>query len=239
MGDPARPGGASEPFLVEGRVVTVGARPYRVIKDSEDVSVLFQPEGTLLPRWLIAEQRYLDSPTATRGVTLRLLYTSKAYDVTLFFEGSGESPWYHDALFLREGLRAGWRVRRSAIAGISRGTPVNRNPGAFRGWYVNLQSTYRTPYGFDVVDQTLDIVVRPDRTWYWKDEDELALAVAKGACSGDYAATLRRAGEEAIKLVEERRSPFDDERTNWRPPSDWEILQIPDGWQSRPALIED
>jgi hypothetical protein len=146
MGDPARPGGASEPFLVEGRVVTVGARPYRVIKDSEDVSVLFQPEGTLLPRWLIAEQRYLDSPTATRGVTLRLLYTSKAYDVTLFFEGSGESPWYHDALFLREGLRAGWRVRRSAIAGISRGTPVNRNPGAFRGWYVNLQSTYRTPY---------------------------------------------------------------------------------------------
>jgi Protein of unknown function (DUF402) len=219
--------------------VTVGARPYRVIKDSEEVTVLFQPEGTPLPRWHLGEQRYLDNPSATQGMTVRLLFASEAYDVTLFFEGTGESPWYYDALFLREGLRAGWRARRSAIVGKDRGTPVIRNPGAFRGWYVNLQATYRTRYGFDVVDQTLDIVVRPDRTWYWKDGDELELAVAKGACSGAYAAAIRRAGEQVIKLIEAGRSPFDDEWTSWQPPSDWRIFEIPDGWQSQPALIDD
>jgi hypothetical protein len=36
----------------------------------------------------------------------------------------------------------------------------------FLGWYFNLQTPLRrSTVGFDLWDQLLDIVVRPDRTW--------------------------------------------------------------------------
>src|SRR5438046_2771238 len=47
----------------------------------------------------------------------------------------------------------------------------------FHGWYLNLQTPLRrSSIGFDLWDQVLDVVVRPDRTWSWKDEDEFAEA---------------------------------------------------------------
>jgi predicted RNA-binding protein associated with RNAse of E/G family len=86
---------------------------------------------------------------------------------------------------------------------------------------------------------TLDIVVRPDHSWYWKDVDELERAVSAGACSHEMAASIRRAGQDAAELVEARQSPFDNEWTSWRPPTGWQIDKIPDGWQHAPALITD
>jgi hypothetical protein len=236
MGDPA---GAGQPFLVDGQVVTVQARPYRVVKDDNDVTLLFGPEGAPLPRWLISEQRYLADVARSRGESLRFLYPNRSFDVTLMFEGTGEPPWFYDALFNGDGLSAGWRERRALSVGSSAAPPLEKR-GRFRGWYVNVQTPFRrTPAGVDIVDRTLDIVVRPDGSWYWKDEDELALAVAKGACSPELASQIRRAGEDAAALIESKASPFDDEWIGWRSPEDWAIDTIPDGWQSLPALLPD
>jgi uncharacterized protein DUF402 len=165
MGDPAK-GSASNayPFLIHGEVVTVQARPYRVVQDTEDLLALHQPEGTLQPRWLIPEGRYLDDPPRSRGETLRLLFPGRAYDVTLFFEGKGEVPWFYDALFDGDGLQPGWRERRRSSPD-AQGVAAPKQDRRFRGWYVNLQSPFRrTAYGVDIVDHTLDIVVRPDRS---------------------------------------------------------------------------
>ena len=110
-------------------------------------------------------------------------------------------------------------------------------PGTFRGWYVNMQTPFiRRPYGFDLADHTLDIIVRPDRSWYWKDEDELAIAVTKGGCSEEYAKQIRDAGEDVVKLIEAGASPFDDEWTSWLPPPGARIEAIPDGWQHATVL---
>jgi hypothetical protein len=239
LGDPASPG-SGPPFLINGQVVTVAARPYRVIKDTDDVTALFQPEGTPLPRWDIGEKRYLENVALSRGESVRLLYPGRNYDTTLFFEGTGEAAWFFDALFTGDGLRAGWRERRGREGTSATPATTQKSAERFRGWYVNVQPPFRrTPFGFDITDQTLDIVVRPDRSWYWKDEDELALAVAKGACTPEMAATIRRAGEHAAGLIEARKSPFDDEWTGWRAPDGWAISEIPDGWQFLPALLPD
>jgi len=235
MGNPASIAGI--PFLVNNRIATVAARPYRVIAVTDDYIALYQPEGTKLPRWLIDEQRYLPEPQQTRGASLRLLFPDKAYDVTLFFETAGEIPWFFDALFEADGLTEGWRERRRVSAAndsLGKGTE-----GRFRGWYVNLQSPpRRTSYGFDIADLALDIVARPNRSWYWKDEDELAMGLTAEACTPAFVAWLRRTGEGVIKLIEAGTSPFDDEWRNWHPPTGWAIETIPDGWQDPPALVE-
>jgi hypothetical protein len=47
--------------------------------------------------------------------------------------------------------------------------------GEFAGWYVNLETPARRHAdGVDTTDLVLDVVVAPDRTWVWKDEDEMA-----------------------------------------------------------------
>jgi hypothetical protein len=198
-GNPVAPGsGKREPFLVDGEIVTVGARPYRVVVDSDDIVALYQPEGTPMPRWHVGKGRYLDGTQVSKGESLRLLFPGRSYDVTLFFEAAGEVPWFYDALFGGDGLQPGWREQRRQSSDAPEtgdgAAPAGRR---FRGWYVNTLLPFRrTPVGIDIVDNTLDIVVRPDRDWYWKDQDELQIAVAKGACSEAYARATRETGED-------------------------------------------
>src|SRR5207249_3318073 len=66
----------------------------------------------------------------------------------------------------------------------------------FRRWYLNLQTPMRiSPIGFDLWDYALDVVIHPDRTWSWKDEDELAEAVRTGVITLDEAKAARAEGE--------------------------------------------
>ncbi|GAB3955712.1 hypothetical protein GCM10027614_65830 [Micromonospora vulcania] len=78
----------------------------------------------------------------------------------------------------------------------------------FVHWYVNLEEPGvrwddGPVAGVDVVDQDLDVVVRPDRSWQWKDEDEF---VERLAFPDDYWVTdekaVRAEGERVIALAE-------------------------------------
>ena len=86
--------------------------------------------------------------------------------------------------------------------------------GSPRGWYVNLQTPLaRTPIGFDTVDHALDVLVALDRSsWTWKDEDELAEAIALGLFTEADAASFRYWGERAVEHLVLRQPPFDDGR---------------------------
>ena len=53
----------------------------------------------------------------------------------------------------------------------------------FAHWYVNLEEhgvrwDDGSVAGVDVVDQDLDILVEPDRSWRWKDEEEFVERLA-------------------------------------------------------------
>jgi hypothetical protein len=101
----------------------------------------------------------------------------------------------------------------------------------FGGWYVNLESPWReSKFGFDSRDHVLDLVVRPDRTWSWKDEEELDEAVEHGVFTTDQAQAIRQEGERVIEHIEAWSAPFDEGWENWRPDPAWPLPQIPAGW---------
>ncbi len=106
--------------------------------------------------------------------------------------------------------------------------------GSPRGWYVNLQAPLqRTAIGFDTVDHALDVLIQLDRSsWSWKDEDELAEAVALGLFTEADAGWFRYWGERAVEHVLLRLPPFNEPWEKWRPDPSWPAPELPPGWDA-------
>ncbi len=97
---------------------------------------------------------------------------------------------------------------------------------SFRGWYVNLQAPLVvTGRRFDTTDWALDVVVDPDGTWHWKDEDDFVQAQELGVLDPEQAAAVRSEGERVIAA-----RPWPTGWEDWRPPADWQPLPLPDDW---------
>ena len=96
--------------------------------------------------------------------------------------------------------------------------------GAFSHWYVNFERPLRrSSVGFDTFDEKLDLIVQPDGSYEWKDEDELELAAAAG---------LLDAGEvraEARRVLDEW--PFPTGWEDWQPDAAWPVPHLPAGWE--------
>jgi hypothetical protein len=204
--------------------------PYIVVEDTDSLVALYLPEGTRLWRWDILEQRFRE-PRTTHGDSIRLLFPGKPYSVDLFFDaGSGPAPWVR-YFFMGEAPSA---YPAPIIPVASGGKPGDR-ASRFYGWKVDIIAPFRrTEVGFDVSDEVLDIVVRPDRTYVWKDEEQMSRFVELGIYSQNDADRLRQAGLEVIELVERGASPFDGGWVDWRPPARKFIPEAPDGWQYLP-----
>ena len=87
------------------------------------------------------------------------------------------------------------------------------------------------PRGVRLHGLFLDVRIPIDRSSYeWKDEDELAEAVARGMVSDRSAHDIRWAGERAVEHVLLREPPFDVDWHAWRPDPGWEALSLPEGW---------
>ena len=102
-------------------------------------------------------------------------------------------------------------------------------------WYVNLEVPWSRARGaIETFDHELDIVIEPDRSWQWKDEDRLAEHVAGGAHTQAEADEFRRRGE---RVVAERivpwAAPFDEGWEAWRPDPAWQVPTMPDDWDAR------
>lgn len=103
---------------------------------------------------------------------------------------------------------------------------------AFLGWYIDVLVPFRRmSLGFDTRDLELDVVIDPDRTWHWKDEDELAWSQEHGRLAPYDALSIRREAERAIALLEAGDPLFDASWIAWRPDPAWSIPGFPDGWQ--------
>jgi protein associated with RNAse G/E len=101
----------------------------------------------------------------------------------------------------------------------------------FQCWYVNIgKPLKRTAEGFETTDLALDVVIRPDFTWYWKDEDEFAKLIEMGYYSEEFAAEIRNVGLAAIEQLESRSTPFDESWPDWSPPSNWNVPEFRPSW---------
>ena len=69
----------------------------------------------------------------------------------------------------------GWHSVRASWGGVDEDRSLDH-------WYINLHTPLqRSPYGFDLEDLILDVIVKPDRqSWSWKDEAEFDRACAAG-----------------------------------------------------------
>jgi predicted RNA-binding protein associated with RNAse of E/G family len=87
----------------------------------------------------------------------------------------------------------------------------------------------RTEHTTDRSDGALDVVVAPDCSWRWKDEDEADAAVAAGRITAADLTRLRAEGERVIALAEAGAFPFDGTWTDFRPDPDWPAPVLPAG----------
>ena len=115
--------------------------------------------------------------------------------------------------------------------------------GRFANWYVNLEEPGvrwddATLAGVDIVDQDLDVLVWPDLSWEWKDEDEFVerLALPEHYWVADEMA-VRAEGERVIKMVEAGEFPFDGTWCDFIPDPGWTPpAALPAGWDRPPAV---
>jgi hypothetical protein len=105
--------------------------------------------------------------------------------------------------------------------------------GTFLGWYANLETPARRwPGGVDSHDQTLDVLVAPDLSWHFKDEEDLA------ALDPAEAATVHAEGSRLGELAETAAFPFDGTWRDFTAPPDWTPARLPSWWDAPPAIME-
>ncbi|WP_117211454.1 DUF402 domain-containing protein [Allorhizocola rhizosphaerae] len=104
--------------------------------------------------------------------------------------------------------------------------------GEFEGWYVNLESpAARWAGGIDLQDHALDVWIQPDRTWYWKDEDELIERTGHPAFWAEHEVPAFWAeGKRVIAMAEAGEYPFDGTWVGFRPDPHWTPCTLPPLW---------
>lgn len=186
------------------------ARPMRVVQDDSELVALWFPRGT---RWK-APTGDPDRPwKVDRGERLA---ECAALGNWVF----RDADWDVDTLSL---MRSGnWHALW-----------VSWLPsGEHLGWYVNLQRPFRrSALGFETMDLMLDLIIDPDRTWRWKDEDELATFVERGLVEADLCNRIRAEGLRVAACAERNEPPFCEPWADWRPNPEWERPELPEGWE--------
>ena len=191
------------------------ARPVRVVSDTERGLLVWLAQGAPAMYEVAPDGRGARGRPFTDWVTMAYAMVPGQWNgpgILMFFPaGADHSVWWF------------W-------------TPT----GEFHSWYVNLEERAVRwddghTSGVDVVDQDLDVVVAPDRSWQWKDEDEFTerLALPEHYWVADEQA-VRDEGLRVIKQVEAGEFPFDGSWTDFVPDPAWGIPDLPAGWD-RPA----
>ena len=147
-------------------------------------------------------------------------------DGLLLFGGEGDHFWFPtmpDGRQLREASLADWVtthdkplelcVRNHSLlswhpTGADWSVRFFFRGGRFTSWYVNLElpvAPWRDAElaGADTVDWDLDVVIKPDRSWRWKDEEEFAQRLTQPEHYWvDDEQRVREAGSQVVKQVE-------------------------------------
>ena len=120
------------------------ATPCRVIEDCRERTVLYTAAGSRYKRADWARVRGHIDPVASREI-IDAVWDDRDV-LRIMYPETPYSVWLL------------WDVPQRSLA----------------GWYVNLEAPFaRTEIGIDTQDHELDVVIRPDFSWYWKDEDDL------------------------------------------------------------------
>ena len=185
------------------------ARPMTVVEDREDRLALWCPSGT---NWKTATTPPWRRRAATRAERFVALLTGRDWELRDFSWGVS------NLILVRPGdwhaVWVGWNEK-----------------GESMGWYVNFQRPYvRTARGIQTMDLMLDLVVAPDRSWIWKDEDELEALVRPGLIAEDEARCIHDEAQSMVVRIEHNEAPFCEPWHEWRPNPVWSTPLLEAGW---------
>lgn len=109
----------------------------------------------------------------------------------------------------------------------------------FLHYYVNFEEPYRrTAISVDTNDHTLDIVITPDRTWRWKDEEEFEQRVREGVFSEPFAVSVREEARKVLSMLDQDLPPFSSGWEEWRPEGTASLIPaLPARWRDEPAVL--
>jgi len=188
-----------------GREVHI-CRPVTVVQDTEDLLAVWMAPGTECVRPVLADGTPVSAePLESRYAKPRTVLRDHWFGTGVLKLARPGAPW---SVWLF--WEPGWR---------------------FKNWYVNLEEPLtRWVGGVDSEDHFLDISVHPDRSWRWLDEDEFEAAQRAGLMDARLAARVRRAGLEAVEVIEGWGQPFSGGWQHWRPDPKWSVPSLPDDW---------
>lgn len=116
----------------------------------------------------------------------------------------------------------------------------NDDARTFLHYYVNFEEPFRrTAISVDTNDHTLDIVVAPDRTWRWKDEDEFEQRVRDGVFSEPFAESVRAEATAVLERLQKNEAPFGEGWEQWQPVGMPYTPLLPADWDAVPAALWD
>jgi hypothetical protein len=102
---------------------------------------------------------------------------------------------------------------------------------SFKCYYINFQLPFKRSHcGFDTFDLELDIVVKPDNTWHWKDIEEYKCGIEAGILLPEWVQGIEAAKPEVFDMIEKRQYPLDGHWLNWRPDPGWIAPKLPVNW---------
>ena len=195
-----------------GRISTLFVA--RVAADDERGLRLWLPEGS--PFWrLMTEQRITHGPAAIDQMPGARL-------VAGFWAGTDAMIW------------------------MPPGTPYSVwwfwADGGFAGWKVNLEEPHvrwsdRGCAGVDTADHALDVMVSPDHSWRWKDEEEFEARIGHPLYwTPAQANQIRATAQRLARSAEAAEFPFDGTWTGFRPDASWTVPGLPAG-SDRPRAL--
>lgn len=107
----------------------------------------------------------------------------------------------------------------------------NHRSDQFLCYYINFQLPFeRNDHAVDTRDLELDIVIRPDLSYEWKDLDDYRKAIEHGLLTPELIQGIEEAKPEIFHRLENRLYPFDGSWLDWRPDPTWQPPKLPEYW---------
>jgi protein associated with RNAse G/E len=101
----------------------------------------------------------------------------------------------------------------------------------FLCYYINFQLPFkRNANSVDTLDLDLDLIIRPDLSFEWKDEDDYQKAIDHGVISPEWIQGIDGAKKEIFDKLERRQYPFDGYWLNWTPDPSWSPPKLSVNW---------
>ena len=101
----------------------------------------------------------------------------------------------------------------------------------FLCYYVNFQAPFQRRYdNVDTLDFELDLIINPDFSMEWKDENDYQMAIDHGLVLPEWLDEIEKAKPEILERIENRQYPFDGSWLDWKPDPSWKPPKLPENW---------